>query len=147
MFTGKLGPILAGGLMIVAVCQSTFAQSNALRAGGSNSAGTNFNDPFRGRYATYGVETTNSIRVLVAGNCIKSPGYYFVPKRANFGDAIKAAGVKERYKDYHYPGFVINIGREGQSNGRNRMVRFEAMQKAEKEPLQEGDEVQLGHLE
>jgi hypothetical protein len=132
--------------MLLAVCQSTFAQSNYVQAGGSSSAATSFDDPFRGRYATYGVETTNSIRVLVAGNCIKSPGYYFVPNGAGFGDAVKAAGVKERYENY-YPGLVINIGRKGQSKGRYRMLHFDARQEAEKEPLQDGDEVQMSHLE
>jgi hypothetical protein len=134
-------------MTLVASCQTTFAQSNAVQAGGSASAATNI-DVFHGRYATYGVEATNSIRVLVVGQaCIKNPGYYFLPRNANFADAIKTAGVKERYKDYYYPGLVISIGRKGQTKGRYRMLHFETRQEAEKEMLQDGDEIQMDRLE
>ena len=132
--------------MLLGAWEPTFAQPGHVRAERSSSAITNSDDPFHGRYSTYGVGKTNSIRVLVAGNCIKSPGYYFIPKGATFGDAIKTAGVKKRYENHHYPGFVINVGRKGQIEGRYRMLHFDTFQEAEKEILRDGDEVQLSHL-
>lgn len=57
------------------------------------------------------------------------------------------AGVKKRYENHYHPGFVINLGRKGQTEGRYRMLHFDTFQEAEKEVLRDGDEVQLSHLE
>jgi protein involved in polysaccharide export with SLBB domain len=123
--------------MVLSPWEPTFAQSIRVRDEVTHSATTNFDDPFHGRYASYGVETTNSIRVLVAGNCVKRPGYYFVSKGSTLGDGIKAAGVKKR--DYD----VITIGRKGQTKGRYRMLHFGALQEAQKEVLRDGDEIEM----
>jgi hypothetical protein len=77
---------------------------------------------------------------LVAGNCVKSPGYYFVSKGSTFGDAIKLAGVEKGYENW---GLVINIGRKGQTKGRYRMLHFGALKKAEQEVLRDGDEIEM----
>ena len=131
--------------MVLAACEPTFAQSSRVRDEGTHSATTNFDDPWHGRYASYGVETTNSIRVLVAGNYVKSPGYYFVSKGTTFGDAIKLAGVEKGYENS--AGLVINIGRKGQTKGRYRMLHFgartRALKEAEQEVLRDGDEVEM----
>ena len=141
----RIDAIVVGGLMVLAACQPTFAQSSRVRDEGTHSAPTNFDDPFHGRYASYGVETTNSIRVLVAGNCIKSPGYYFVSKGSKFGDVIKLAGVDKGYEDWR--NLVISIGRKGQTKGRYRMlyfgVRARPIKEAEQEVLRDGDEVEM----
>ena len=120
----RIGAIVVGSLMVLAACEPTFAQSSRVRDEGTHSATTNFDDPWHGRYASYGVETTNSIRVLVAGNYVKSPGYYFVSKGTTLGDAIKLAGVEKGYENS--AGLVINIGRKGQTKGRYRMLHFGA---------------------
>lgn len=63
--------------MLLGHWEPTFEQPSAVRAERNSSAITNADDPFHGRYFTYGVEKTNSIRLLVAGNCIKSPWVLF----------------------------------------------------------------------
>jgi hypothetical protein len=137
----RIGAIVVGSLMVLAACEPTFGQSSRVEDEGTHSATTNFDDPYYGRYASYGVETTNSIRVLVVGNCVKSPGYYFVSKGSTCRDAIKLAGVEKGYEDW--AGLVINIGRKGQTKGRYRMLHFGAPKKAEQEVLRDGDEVEI----
>lgn len=137
----RIGAVVVGILMVLAACEPTFAQSVGVRDGGTHSASTNFDDPFHGRYASYGVETTNSIRVFVGGNCVKSPGYYFVSKGSTFGDATKLAGAEKGCENF--PGLVINIGRKGQTKGRYQMLRFGALKEAEQEVLRDGDEVEM----
>jgi hypothetical protein len=134
---------MTGGLMLLVAWEPTYAQFSHVRTERTGSAVTKSDDPFHGRYSTYGVEKTNYIRVLVAGNCIKTPGYYFIPKGATFGDAIKTAGVKEWYENHYYAGFFINVGRKGQSKGRYRMLHFDGRQEAEKEILRDGDEIEM----